>query len=997
MSDRARIEDVVRTIVRPAIYPATAPFDITAHHVHGEPISAAEAAERTYEPFAVGDAWGPPWDTTWFRFHGTVPDAWAGREVVARIELGAGVGPGFSAEALIWRGGEPVHGLHRLHTDHVITPSATAGEDVDLVIEAAANPTPPFQVLDEWPLLMPEPDGDPLYTLKRAELAIVDREVEALWFDLRILTQLLDQLPDSERRSEIGDALLAAVDAIDPNDVKATARAARDGLAPALAKRSSHPHRITAVGHAHIDTAWLWPLRETVRKCARSFSNQLALMDDYPEHRFVCSQAQQYEWMKEHYPSIWEGIKQRVAEGRWEPVGGMWVEPDSNVPSGEALVRQVTFGSRFFAEEFGHGSDELWIPDIFGYSAALPQIAVQAGMRALITQKLSWNDTNTFPYTTFWWEGLDGSRILTHFPPADTYNGVVTVDEIAKSVERKKDHGETERSLYPFGFGDGGGGPNRYMLEFARRVADIDGLPRTEIGTVDDFLDDVLASADDLGVWVGELYLEYHRGTYTTQAATKLGNRRGEQALREAEMWSVAACVARGDWSAYPQDELDRAWKLLLLNQFHDILPGSSIHWVYEDAKRDYATILEIANIAIDDAQRTLAGDGNDVVLFNPSSSQRQELVEGPDGLVMAKLPSCSWATLVPLDTQGAVAVATSTMENEHLRVAWDDNGLLTSVFDKDAHREVLAGNANLFQIHEDRPKAYDAWDVDLDYLDTVTDITDLDTFDVVSADGPRGEVRFTRTFGNSRIEQTMRLDAGSRRLEFHTDVDWHENHRFLKVAFPVDVRSSTATYEVQHGHLERPTVRNTSWDVARFEVSAHRWADLSEPGYGVALLNDCKYGYDIHRNVMRLSLLRAPGWPDPEADRGRHRFAYALLPHIGDFREAGVISQAEAFNLPIDVRTGGAASGTIVAVDRPNVSIEAVKKADRSDAIVVRLCEVWGARGPVRVVVGAPVTSATLTDLLERDTAELDVTDGRIEISIRPFELVTLKLRTSA
>lgn len=995
MSDRARIENVVRGVIRPAIYPATAPLEITAHHVHGEPISVSQARDRTYEPFALGDAWGPPWDTTWFRMMARVPDGWAGSEVVARVELGAGVGPGFSAEALIWRGDVPVHGLHRLHTDHVITPSARGGDDVDLLIEAAANPTPPF-AQREWPLLLAEPHGEPLYTLKRAEIAVVDRAVEALWFDVRILTQLVDRLADNDRRRAIDDALLAAVDAIDPDDVRGSAPAAREALAPVLAARSSHPHRITAVGHAHIDTAWLWPLRETVRKCARSFSNQLALMDEYPEHRFVCSQAQQYEWMKQHYPSVWEGIRRRVAEGRWEPVGGMWVEPDSNVPSGEALVRQVVFGSRFFAEEFGHTSDELWIPDIFGYSAALPQIAVQAGMRALITQKLSWNDTNTFPYTTFWWEGLDGSRILTHFPPADTYNGVVTVDEIAKSVERKKDHGATERSLYPFGFGDGGGGPNRYMLEFARRLGDIDGLPRTEIGTVDGFLDDVLASADDLGVWVGELYLEYHRGTYTTQAATKLGNRRGEQALREAEMWSVAACVASGVWSTYPREDLDRAWKLLLLNQFHDILPGSSIHWVYDDARRDHAAVIEIAETAIETAQRALIGEGTDVVAFNPSSSARDELVDVPGrGLVRVEIPACSWAPIREREA-GTVTLDADTMENEHLRVTWDTNGVLTSVYDKDADREVLAGPGNLFQIHDDNPKAYDAWDVDIDYLDSVTDITDVGTVEIVSSGGPRAEVRFRRGFGASSIDQVMRLDAGSRRLEFHTDVDWHEHHRFLKVAFPVDVRSSTATYEVQHGHLERPTVRNTSWDVARFEVSAHRWADLSESGYGVALLNDCKYGYDVHRNVMRLSLLRAPGWPDPQADRGRHRFAYALLPHIGDLRDAGVIAQAEAFNLPIDVRSGSTTAGSIVAVDRPNVSIEAVKKADREDAVIIRLCEVWGARGPVRVRIGARVVQAARTDLLERDTEPVDVVDGSITITMRPFELVTLKARTS-
>ena len=991
---RAHVEDVVRKVVRPAIYARRTPLEVAAHHVHGEPIVPAEAYRRQYEPFAVGGQWGGRWDTTWFRMRGTVPDDWSGEEVVARIDIGGGgVAPSFTAEAQIWRGDDPVQGLHHMHRDHRIARAVKGGEPVELYIEAAANPVPPFHTAD-WPLLGPDHDGAPMYVLTMAELAIVDREVEALWFDLRTLTQLVDHVVDEPRNSQVFRVLTEAVSVIDRRDVHGSAKAARAVLAPALERPSSHGHTITAVGHAHIDSAWLWPVRETKRKCARTFSNQLRLMDEYPEHRFVCSQAQQYAWIRDEYPTLFSRIKEAVDRGQWEAVGGMWVEPDTNVPSGESLVRQVVLGKRFFLDELGVETHELWIPDVFGYSAALPQIAQQAGVTALITQKLSWNNMNRFPHSTFWWEGLDGSRILTHFPPADTYNGVWSVEELASSMQRFVDHGRSDRSLYPFGFGDGGGGPTREMLEFARRMSNLDGLPRAELGTVDAFLRAVEDEGGDaLDTWVGELYFELHRGTYTTQAATKLANRRGEEALREAELWSVAACVASDDWSSYPTDDLRRAWELLLLNQFHDILPGSSINWVYADARRDHAEVLAIAGDAIATAQHVLAtGDG--LTVFNPSASSRREVVDVPGrGLVMVDVPACGFGPIAEIEA-GTVRVGDGTVENEHLRVTWDADGLLSSVWDKDASREVLAGRGNVFQLHEDNPVSYDAWDVDLTYLDAVTDLVDVDAIEIVERGPLRASVRFVRRFGGSSIVQTMRLDAGSRRIEFHTDVDWREHHRFLKVAFPVDVRSSRATYEIQHGHLERPTVWNTSWDLARFEVCAQRWADLSETGYGVALLNDSKYGYDIHGNVMRLSLLRAPGWPDPEADRGHHSFAYGLLPHAGTFQDAGVAAAAEAFNLPLDVVTGSVAGPrSFVSVDRAGVSIEAVKKADVEDAIVVRLCEVAGARGPVHVTVDAPFTRATRTDLLERDTTDLPVDGHTATLTLRPFELVTIKL----
>lgn len=978
------VRQLVREVIRPAIHPRRRPLAVAAWTVHGEPVPAHRAAAQAFAPFAVGDGWGGRWDTTWFRMRADIPDDWAGAEVVALVHLGGDDMVGFTAEGLIWDTQlRPVQGFHHEHREYVVAAPARGGEEVDFYVEAAANPIPPWRRPDWYPMTA-DYDGPPMYTLDRAELAVVDRVVEALDLDLRVLRQLAREVP--ERTEEIDAAVVEALAVLDPGDVPGTAGAARAVLAPTLGVPSTSPHFIRAVGHAHIDSAWLWPLRETRRKCARSFANQLRLMERYPEHHFVCSQAVHYQWIKDGYPSLYSEIKQRVAEGRWEPVGGMWVEPDSNVPSGESLVRQLVYGKRFFAEEFGVETHELWIPDVFGYTAALPQIANQAGVTALITQKLSWNDTNAFPHSTFWWEGHDGSRLLAHFPPANTYNGNFSAAELAASDRNYRDHERLDRSLYPYGYGDGGGGPSPAMLEAARRLADVAGLPPVQIGPLGPWLDQARADARGLATWVGELYLEAHRGTLTTHADVKVANRRAEEALRAAELWCVAAGLDR-------RSELEQAWKTLLLQQFHDILPGSSIGWVYSDAARDFAAVQATAEAVMEEARTSLADNSYDRMVFNASSYDRREVLEvDPGDFEMVTAPACGWAPLRPSGDDGAVEVGDGWMDNGLLRVHWDTDALLTSIWDHEAGREVLAEGrrGNLFQLHEDHPRHFDAWDVEREYFDHVTDLVAVDSVEVVQRDRRRAGVRIVRNFSPSRLQQTMRLAAGSRRLEFHTEVDWQHRHRFLKVAFPVAVRSARATYEIQHGHIERPTVENTSWDTARFEVCGHRWADLSEPGYGVALLNDCKYGYDIRGDVLRLSLLRGPGYPDPDADRGTHHFAYALLPHRGGLLE--VIREAEWFNLPLVIAAGGGPAGQVVTVDRPGVSVEAVKWADRRDGVIVRLCDVSGGRGPVRVTLHRPFDRVHRTDLLERDLAEVDHDGRSVGLSLQPFELVTLR-----
>ena len=1006
----------MREVVAPAVYPQRVPLTVTARHLEGEPEPPEDAIRGRFDPFEVGDRWGGMWSTTWFRCRASVPDDWSGSEVAAVVHLGGARIVGFSAEGLVWTPDlRPVQGLHHEHREYPLTAKAAGGEPVDFYIEAAANPIPRWHVKD-WPRLEPDYAGPPLYALEQADLATVDRDVEALLLDLDVVTQMAEWLEPV--RSDALAAIEAAISVVTTTGAGAAAEA-RERLRPVLGRTGADRHTVTAVGHAHIDTAWLWPLRETRRKCARSFANQLRLLERYPEHRFACSQAVQYQWVKESYPDIFEAIKQRVAEGRWEPVGGMWVEADANVPSGESLVRQFLHGKRFFREEFGVETHEMWIPDVFGYSAALPQIAAGSGVTALVTQKMSWNDTNEFPHSTFWWEGHDGTRILAHFPPAATYNGNVTVAELLNDARNFKDADHSRHTLYPFGYGDGGGGPSAHQLEAARRLQDVEGLPRLEIGRVDRFLAAVEAEAGEaeaagpapgpgLATWVGELYLEAHRATSTTHADVKLGNRRGEEALRAAEMWAVAAGLDGADTNR----RLDPLWKLLLVNQFHDIIPGSSIAWVYRDAADDHGRILSDTAELTDEAHQHLVRAGAEgttgdsgLTAFNPSTYDRDEVVELPDGSVRRiQVPGCGWAP-VPTETvapPAPVEAGEGYMDNGIIRVIFTPSGIVTSVWDHEAQREVLApgARANLYQLHEDHPRAFDAWDVDREYLDHVEDLDPPPALEPELVErGPlRAAVRFQWTFGASKVTQIIRLTAGSRRIEFHAEVDWQERHRFLKVGFPVAVRSANASYEIQHGHIERPTHSNTSWDEARFEVCAHRWADLSEPGYGVALLNDCKYGYDVRGHTLRLSLLRGPGYPDPDADRGIHRFGYALLPHPGDLREGRVVEEAESFNLPITIRAGRVdETDRIVSVDRPGVSVEAVKPADEGDATVIRLCEVHGSRGPATITLHRPFTAVQRADLLERVLSDERHDGQSVRLQLRPFELVTLRFLHSS
>jgi alpha-mannosidase len=907
----------------PAASKERVPLELTAHCVRGEPIGYADAVHADFAPIKVGDAWGPPWSTTWFHVRGRVPDGYAAEGVVAVFDLGFDGPTGFTCEALAWKEGKPWRGVDPNHRWLPIE-----GRDIDFYLEAAANP----RATEEGPepslsMIALRHEPEPAFVLRQAELAI--RESPAEGIGMRI----------------------------DPS------------------------HRITAVGHAHIDTAWEWPIREARRKVARSWSTQLALLDQYPDYIFAASQPLHYEWMKKSYPDIYRRVKEKVAAGRWEPVGAMWVEADCNLPSGESLVRQLLYGKRFFMHEFGYETRILWLPDVFGYPGNLPQLMAEAGCDFFLTQKLSWNDTNKPEHHTFIWEGIDGSRIFTHFPPADTYNGNFSPEEVEWSVRNFKDGAGSNMSLYLFGWGDGGGGPQAEMIDSAHRMG-------VELGRAADFFQTALAESHDLATLAGELYFELHRGTYTSQSRIKRLNRLAQEALRQAEMWSVAANTRRGP-------ELEKAWKGVLINQFHDILPGSSIDWVYEEAERDVAVAAERATAVGRDAISSISGHGSTTTVFNATSHERRELIRVGTEDVRVVVPPCGWTVYVPGAAEPKVVVSERSLENELLRVEWDEHAVLTSIWDKEAEREVLSGPGNLLQLHDDNPTRWDAWDLDIAYRDSWTDLTEVSV--IHRRSGLRAGIAFQRRFDGSSLVQTMSLDAGSRVIRFETEVEWRERHKILKVAFPVAVRSREATYEIQFGHLRRPTHEDDPRARAMFEVCAQRWADLSDGGYGVALLNDCKHGYDIHDSVMRLSLLRAPTHPDPNADQGHHRFTYALMPHPGGFREAGVIEAAEDLNSPLHVVCETAlAPGTsrsLVEVDTREVIVEAIKKAEDSDAVIVRLYEAWGRSCHARVRTTLSASRAYLCDLLERNREELPVRDGVIDLDLTPFKILTLKL----
>ncbi|MFP4321826.1 MAG: alpha-mannosidase [Anaerolineales bacterium] len=968
--------------LRESLYSARQALDL---HIYAAPgrISYTEALAGTYEAVELGTRLGPLWSTHWARLDITIPAAWAGAAVHLRWDS--------SSEACIWRDGHPLSGLSGsgdywhspYHDTYPLTDNAHAGEQQTLYVEIAVNN----------PFGQPR-DARDLGLLRTAEIAVFQPDRWALYWDFVVIADMARHLPeDSPRAGEALRVANAMINAYWGEDVTP----ARDLAAAFFAQHTGQAgHMVYAVGHAHIDTAWLWPLAETKRKCVRSFSTALRLMDAYPSYQFVCSQAQQLAWMKAEQPDLYARIRERVADGRFIPVGGAWVEPDCNIPSGESLIRQFLYGQRFYQQEFGQMHQIFWLPDTFGYPAALPQIMQGVGIRYFLTQKLSWNQFNKLPANTFYWQGLDGSRVLTHFPPADTYNGLGNVEEILGSMARFRDHERSQVSLYLYGFGDGGGGPSEDMLEQLNRMADVDGLPRLQQTGPDDFFETCEADAHDLTTWVGELYFEAHRGTYTTQAFVKWANRRAEGLLHDVEF--LAALLP----DDYPRAELDRLWQLVLLNQFHDILPGSSIREVYEDARAHYDDILSSAAAlrqAALDAHFSGEAANDTVTVINTLGQAREDVIEHDGNLILVNAPPFGYRTQTPRTEPEHPVRLTQTdagfvLENRYLRAALAPNGHVLSLYDKQHAREALAAPANRFALHDDRPIAWDAWDIDIYAHEKKQYLSGATSAEVIESGPLRAAVRFEYSISQySHLTQLVSLSATDDYLIFSSEAEWGEAHKLLRVEFPLAVHTPQAHYETQFGIVQRPTHMNTAWDMARFEVCGHRWAALTEYGYGVALLNDCKYGHSARGNVLGLSLLRGPQWPDATADQGAHTFRYALMPFNGRLEQA--VRAGQRFNIPLLVHTGAVdvAERSFFRVEPEQVILDTVKRAEDDDALILRFYEACGGHARVALQTSLPLESARYCDLLERAGEFISIEGDRLYFDMTPFQIVSVKL----
>ncbi|KAG0143248.1 hypothetical protein CROQUDRAFT_661493 [Cronartium quercuum f. sp. fusiforme G11] len=1049
----------------------------------------AEAIKQKYTKLSKGFKFGPSWTNHWVRASLNVKKDWRDKEVV-QFEFDPG------CEAMIFTTeGLPLQGITGGFDSNrrveFIIPKIDRHFPFKIYIEVSANAM--FGVPDE---------GQPIqdqkfYELASADIVVPRQDAWHLMWDMRAILDITKTLPVTNPLSLKAQSVAMQIsNTFHKEDLSTIAKCRKiaekvlgkdwSGKSPYDQAHDWNLEReegnvpVLAIGHCHIDTAWLWPFTSTQQKIARSWSTQVDLMQRYPEHCFVASQAQQFKWLEELYPQLFSRVRREIEKGKFSIIGGTWVEHDTNLPSGESLCRQFTYGQRYFKSRFGKFCDVLWLPDSFGYGSQLPQLCRLAGINYFFTQKLSWSQFNKFPHSTFNWVGIDGHQVLVHMTPVDTYNSQATPADVIKAITNHKDLESSDKSLLVFGNGDGGGGPLAPMLESLRRVRAAAnhtpeaGIPKVTLGrSVTDFFQGILKQTNggkDLPTWRGELYLEYHRGTYTSHGSIKRHNRKLEVMLREIEYLATLASVlptSQRKGYEYPKDALDRLWKTVLLCQFHDVLPGSAIGLVYRDAERMYAdtakegaVLLEEAHKILNPHSRSLIDSqkaGGSCIALNTLSFPRQEVIKIPlncyDGrsafsISQAQDDSCfviakdklgnSMVDFVTLSTSITPATATTVYDdgelhyilaNAFLTVWISTKGQITSITDTTIGRELLLPNCSAgFVIFQDQPLNFDAWDVDIFHLDTKESIL-ASSVEMTETKGLRASLLIKYEFGNSTILATIALDAvaGSVNVDaltlikFDVIVDWHERHRFLKFELPLDINADQATYEVAYGTLNRPTHKNTTWQEAMFEVCGHKFADLSEYGYGVALLNDCKYGYSCEGSSLRLSLLRSATYPDPEQDQGHHLISFAILPHKGHFLESDVPHVAMAFNNPLHVRyvdnEAKAASGSaevfrLEGRGAKNVFLDAVKRGDddtfgfrsgkQSKSVIVRLYEAFGGSTSLELITKLPIQDVEVVDILERlvgtvpvvqTSSSEGVVEQAIKLNFKAFEVKTLRL----
>jgi alpha-mannosidase len=993
---KAQMESEVKAVisqVKKGIYTITGELSITAW-ITPEPVSFNARTTGIKKVLQIGERWGKLWDCAWFHFSGVVPASAAGKKVALLIDVGG--------EACIVDGqGCPVQGLTNANSGfdrslgtpgkRVVgfTERARGGEAVDLWADAGAN-----DLFGKY-----RDNG----AVQAAYIAICDDSLKALYYDLEYLLELRSNLPETSARH---DAILFVlynaaliVNRLTPEEV----RAARMVLAPEMAKKSADPSlMISALGHSHIDLAWLWPLRETVRKGARTCATALMMMESYPDYIFGASQPQLYQWLKIYYPALFERIKFRVWEGRWETLGAMWVEADTNLPGGESLVRQILYGKRFFVKEFNQDPKICWLPDSFGFTGALPQLLEKAGVDFFLTVKLSWNLFDQYPHHTFLWKGINGSSVLAHMPPEGTYNSSGAPRAIVKTEANYADKGLSDRCLLLFGIGDGGGGPGEAHLEMLKREKNSAGLPPVRQETAEKFFEKLALKSPEYRFWQGELYLERHQGTYTTQARIKRYNRKIELALRDLEFYATLAMIR--EKAVYPSEEIETIWKEVLLHQFHDIIAGSVIARVYHETVDRYRLLLRqiqaLRERALQSLGETLhtAKSNNPVAIWNSTSWERNEWLKINNNWYRVQVPAMGYTVIdlgFPPNSPAGIAVDPFRLENDKLLVTLAADGSLATVFDKENRRQVLTAAGNRLAIYVD---GGDAWDIPLGYADRAPEYLRLNNA-VASVDGPRVAVRQVYSYGNSVVEQEIALVHGSRRIDFITRIDWRERQKMLRTSFPVNVQTLEAVCEIQFGNIRRPTHRNTVWDMAKFEICAHKWVDLSDGRYGVALLNDCKYGHQIYENTLDINLLRSPLYPDPEADSGRHQFTYAFYPHQGDYLDGKVAQSGYELNIPLSIvplspNAGGElpAGCSFLLVEPDNIIVETVKKAEDSQDMVIRLFECAGRETVAKLDLHFAFKSAALVNLMEERCDQSKLWAG-MKLLFEPFEIHTVKI----
>ena len=977
-----------------------------------EPVNFEARTNCESIALGIGDSWGKLWDSAWFNFTGIVPMAAAHKNIVLLLDI--------SGEACIFdKEGCPMQGLTNVSSEFDLTLGMPGKKVVHFLEEACGN-----EEINIWA----DAGCNDLFgnyrdsgTIKEAHIAILNEEMYALYYDIEVLKELMEELPEESARHQRIVFVLFNTFKVMKNYDEEEAKNARKILALELNKRGGDESlSISAIGHAHIDLAWLWPIRETIRKGARTFSTVLANMERYPDYIFGASQPQLYQWMKESYPKLYNKIKSRIAEGRWEAQGGMWVEPDTNVTGGEALVRQVLYGKKFFKEEFDKDMKILWLPDVFGYSAALPQILKKSGLDYFMTIKLSWSEYNMFPHNTFIWEGIDGSKVLAHMPPEGTYNSSAAPRAIKEAERNFKDKGVSEDCLMLFGIGDGGGGPGEEHLERLKREKNLNGLAPVKQEQSLEFFKKIEKNISSYKTWCGELYLEKHQGTYTTQAKNKKFNRKMEFALRELEYISVIAQIE--GIKAYPQQEIEAIWKEILLYQFHDILPGSSIKRVYDESIERYEYLLKHAEELTENAYRALlenpitidevasdtlliskvAKKAEAVAIINSLSWDREEWLNINSSWIKAKVSAMSEKYIM----QGMcsndlfqVKIEKNSIENNLLKLIFNQDGSLKSIFDKEFLREALDLNlkANVLTVYEE---AYgNAWDFSPTCYEIPQESFKLHSSEGI-IDGPKAIIKQVYKYNLSTIEQQVTLTEGSKRVDFNTKVDWQESNKMLRTSFPVNVYTSEVSCDIQFGTIKRPNHDNTSWDMAKYEICAHKYVDLSERDYGVALLNDCKYGHRVKGNIMDLNLLRSTNMPGIDADKGVHEFTYSLYPHSGDCIRGQVIRAAYELNLPLKAIKFSCNNyindkrHPFIKVDNENIIVEAIKKAEYSNDVIVRLYECSGSSANTKLNFRYRVQDAQVVNLMEEALDSTVFNRENNELRFKPFEILTLKIK---